>query len=47
MGATEIVLIVLGCIVFVLSFIIPAKKEKLREKALEAIKKLTAKIKKK
>ena len=35
MGTTEIVLIVLGIIVFVLSFIIPAKKEKLSSESLK------------
>lgn len=35
MGATEIVLLVLGIIVFVLSFIIPAKKEKLSKESLQ------------
>lgn len=35
MGVTEIVLLVLGIIVFVLSFIIPAKKEKLNKESLE------------
>lgn len=35
MGVTEIVLLVLGIIVFVLSFVIPARKEKLSKEALE------------
>lgn len=35
MGATEIVLLVLGIIVFVLSFVIPAKKEKLSKESLK------------
>lgn len=35
MGVTEIVLLVLGIIVFVLSFVIPARKEKLSKETLE------------
>lgn len=35
MGVTEIVLLVLGIIVFVLSFVIPAKKEKLSKETLD------------
>lgn len=35
MGATEIVLLVLGIIVFVLSFVIPAKREKLSKESLK------------
>ena len=35
MGATEIVLLVLGIIAFVLSFVIPAKKEKIRKESLK------------
>lgn len=34
MGATEIVLLVLGIITFVLSFVIPAKKEKISKESL-------------
>lgn len=44
MGATEIVLIVLGCIVFVLSFIIPAQKEKLSKENLKDAKEEIKKI---
>lgn len=44
MGATEIVLIVLGCIVFVLSFIIPAQKEKLSKESLNDAKEEIKKI---
>lgn len=35
MGVTEILLLVLGIIVFVLSFVIPARKEKLSKETLE------------
>ena len=44
MGTTEIVLIVLGIIVFVLSFIIPAKKEKLSSESLKDAKEEIKKI---
>ncbi len=38
MGATEIVLLVLGIIVFVVSFVLPAKKEKLSKESLQEAK---------
>ena len=38
MGATEIVLLVIGIIAFVLSFIIPAKREKLSKESLKEAK---------
>ena len=44
MGATEIVLIVLGIVVFVLSFIIPAKKEKISNESLKDAKEEIKKI---
>ncbi len=44
MGATEIVLIVLGILVFVLSFVIPAKKEKISKETLRDAKEEIKKI---
>ena len=44
MGATEIVLIVLGCIVFVLSFVIPVQKEKMSKESLKDAKEEIKKI---
>ena len=44
MGTTKILLIVLGIIVFVLSFIIPAKKEKLSSESLKDAKEEIKKI---
>ncbi|MBQ8039105.1 MAG: helix-turn-helix domain-containing protein [Lachnospiraceae bacterium] len=44
MGATEIVLIVLGIIAFVLSFVIPAKKEKISKESLRDAKEEIKKI---
>lgn len=44
MGATEIVLIVLGILVFVLSFVIPAKKEKISSESLKDAKEEIQKI---
>lgn len=44
MGATEIVLLVLGIIIFVLSFVIPAKKEKLSKESLQDAKEEIQKI---
>ncbi len=44
MGATEIVLLVLGSIAFVLSFVIPAKKEKVSKESLQDAKEEIKKI---
>ena len=44
MGATEIVLIVLGIVVFVLSFVIPVQKEKLSKETLKDAKEEIKKI---
>ena len=44
MGATEVVLIVLGIIAFVLSFIIPAQKEKISNESLKDAKEEIKKI---
>lgn len=44
MGTTEIVLLVLGIIVFVLSFVIPAKREKLDKETLKEAKEEIRKI---
>ena len=44
MGATEIVLIVLGIVVFILSFVIPAQKEKLSKETLNDVKEEIKKI---
>lgn len=44
MGATEIVLLVIGIIAFVLSFIIPAKREKLSKESLKEAKEEIQKI---
>ena len=44
MGATEIVLLVLGIVVFILSFVIPAKKEKLSKESLKDAKEEIQKI---
>lgn len=44
MGATEIVLIVLGCIFFVLSFVIPVQKEKMSKESLKDAKEEIKKI---
>lgn len=44
MGATEIVLIVLGIVVFVLSFVIPAKREKISKASLREAKEEIRKI---
>lgn len=44
MGTTEIVLLVLGIIVFVLSFVIPAKREKLDKETLKEAKEEISKI---
>lgn len=44
MGVTEIVLLVLGMVIFVLSFIIPTKKEKLSKESLKEVKEEIQKI---
>lgn len=44
MGATEIVLILLGIVVFILSFVIPAQKEKLSKETLKDAKEEIKKI---
>ena len=44
MGATEIVLIVLGILAFVLSFVIPAQKEKISKESLKDAKEEIQKI---
>ncbi len=44
MGATEIVLLVLGIVIFVLSFVIPAKREKLSKESIKEAKEEIQKI---
>ena len=44
MGATEIILIVLGIVVFILSFVIPARKEKISKDTLKDAKEEIKKI---